>query len=362
MERFPNRRSKNEEEKKLGKDFRNIKEDILDPYLKAKTEEEKANLRAQYPNLDEIVQIISGLYENKEPKYLKNARKIKDWIEKSGGTKPPSPTSKNGDERKLGKALGTIRQKLLKSYILMDKEGKEEYIKKYPFVEEVFEIVQQIDENKSLKNLRDIKEIQEWIKRTGEKKIPSKHSNDDVEKRLGEKLVRIRKNIIKTYLSLETEDEKKKFKEKYPEIEEVININDEIVKSTCSPYMRKALKIQEWIEQNGEIKTPKSDSKAESEKRLGEALERIRKNLLKTYWSKETEEEKKKFREKYPYLDEIFDIILKIEMKYGNKKQKELASLILQDLEKRRKMQEAKELETKYEEQLLLKNLKDKGE
>ena len=78
----------------------------------------------------------------------------------------------------------------------------------------------------------------------------------------------------------------------------------------------------------------------------------IRKRLIKPYLELKTEEEKEEFRSKHPEADEVLEIITEIDTQYGNKKQKELAILIRQDLEKRKILQEAKELESSYMTQL----------
>ena len=66
----------------------------------------------------------------------------------------------------------------------------------------------------------------------------------------------------------------------------------------------------------------------------------------------ETEQEKEKFREKRPEIEEVLDIISELDMQCGTQKQKELAALIRQDLEKRQALQEARKLEQDYEHQL----------
>ena len=66
----------------------------------------------------------------------------------------------------------------------------------------------------------------------------------------------------------------------------------------------------------------------------------------------QTEEEREKFKEQHPEIDEVLDIISELDMQCGTKKQKELAILIRQDLEKRKALKEAKKLEQEYEHQL----------
>ena len=65
-----------------------------------------------------------------------------------------------------------------------------------------------------------------------------------------------------------------------------------------------------------------------------------------------TEEEQEEFRKKRPEIDEVLDIISELDMRCETKKQKELAVLIRQDLQKRKALQEARKLEQDYEHQL----------
>ena len=88
---------------------------------------------------------------------------------------------------------------------------------------------------------------------------------------------------------------------------------------------------------------------------MGVALCSIRGKLIKPYKSLKTDEERESFREKHPEIGEVMDIISKIDLQYGTKKQKELAILIQQDLKKREVLQEARELEQQYEQQLAIK-------
>lgn len=75
----------------------------------------------------------------------------------------------------------------------------------------------------------------------------------------------------------------------------------------------------------------------------------------------QTEEERSEYREKHSELDEVLSIISELDVQCGNKKQRELAILIKQDLEKRRTLQEAKKLEHKYEQKLLMEKGQEAG-
>ena len=92
----------------------------------------------------EVLQIVKLIDENKDKisQYLVNAREIKKWMEERKTTKPPSKRSKDVEEKTLGNALGSIRQKLIKPYLrLKTEEEKEQYRKDHPELKEVQEIV-----------------------------------------------------------------------------------------------------------------------------------------------------------------------------------------------------------------------------
>ena len=69
-----------------------------------------------------------------------------------------------------------------------------------------------------------------------------------------------------------------------------------------------------------------------------------------------TEEEKREFEENHPEIYEVLEIITEIDTRGGNEKQKQLAELIRQDLEKRKMLEEARALEKSYETELKSKN------
>ncbi len=348
----PNKRSENEEEKRLGMALTNIRMKLIKPYMILETEDEREDFRKIHPEIGEVMEIIEEIDKNNISPYLLNARAIKEWIEKSGGTKPPSASSKDEQEKKLGTALSTIRT-WLKPYLCLEtEEEKEKFREKHPAIDEVTKIIEEIDKNNISPYLLNARAIKEWIEQSGGTKLPSSSSKDIEEKRLGKSLQRIKSYLIKPYMSLETEEEREEFRETHPEIDEVMEIIEEIDKNNISPYLLNAMAIKEWIEQSGGTKLPSSSSKDTEEKRLGTALSNIRTLLIKPYMRLETEQEKEKFREKRPEIEEVLDIISELDMQCGTQKQKELAVLIRQDLEKRKALQEARKLEQDYEHQL----------
>ena len=340
-------------EKRLGTALSSIRQLLIKPYMNLKTEEERKEFKKKHPEIDEVLEIINEIDENNLPPYLVNARAIKEWIAKSEGRKPPASSSTDKTEKRLGTALSSIRQLLIKPYMnLKTEEERKEFKKKHPEIDEVLEIINEIDENNIPTNLVNARKIKEWIEKSGGTKPPSIHSTDKTEKSLGRLLGSIRHYLIKPYIELKTEEEQEEFRKKHPEIDEVLDIINGIDENNLPPYLANARAIKGWIEKSGKTKFPSKESTDKTEKRLGNVLNNIRMNLIKPYMALKTEEEKEEFRKKRPEIDEVLDIISELDMQCGTKKQKELAVLIRQDLQKRKALQEARKLEQDYEHQL----------
>ena len=284
--------------------------------------------------------------------YLINARKIKAWMEERETTKPPSRSAKELGEKKLGTALKSIRQELIKPYIeLKTEEEKEKYRTNHPELEEVLEIIKWIDENNLSPYLVNARDIKKWMERKKTTKPPSKNVKEPEEKRLGNALFSIRQKLLKPYIGLKTEEEREKFRANHPELEEVQEIVKWIDENNLSPYLVNARDIKKWMEEKGTTKPPSRSAKDLKEIKLGRALFTIRQILIKPYLELKTEEEKAKYKEKHPELEEVLQIVTEIDLNSGNKNRQELALLIRQDEEARKKVEEARKLEAQYEQQ-----------
>ena len=163
------------EEQRLGEALQNIRRFLIKPYEKLKTEKEREEYRKKHPELEEVKRIIEEIDRNNVPVSLRNARKIKEWMEENGTARPPSKNSNNNVEQKLGEVLGNIRNKLIKPYkVLKTEEEREGYInelenrKKEPMTREQFmeilDIVEEID-----KKRKNLTELIEQSKATQEK-------------------------------------------------------------------------------------------------------------------------------------------------------------------------------------------------
>ena len=303
----------------------------------------------------ELLEEINGITGRST--YLKNAEAILEWIKRQENPKLPSADSKNEEEKKLRNALNSIRTHLIKPY--MEKttdEEREKFREKHPEVDDVRKIIKEIDISTATYYL-NAQRILEWIKRQENQKKPSKLSENEEEKKLGNALSSIRTYLINPYMEKTTNEEREEFREKHPEIDDVRKIIKEIDISTSTHYLN-AQRILEWIKCQENPKKPYSKSKNEEEKKLGTALQNIRSQLIKPYMEKPTDEEREQFREEHPETDAVLEIVSDIDIKYGTKKQKELAELIKRDLEKRRELDEARKLEEQYEQ--LVADTKDK--
>ena len=62
--------------------------------------EERVEYRKKHPEIEEVKRIIEEIDRNNIPAHLKNARKIKEWMEKNNTTMPPSTRKKCNRRRK----------------------------------------------------------------------------------------------------------------------------------------------------------------------------------------------------------------------------------------------------------------------
>ena len=289
--------------------------------------------------------------------YLKNAEAILEWIKRQETPRMPSQLSENEEEKKLYIAWNNMETRLIKPYKeKTTAEEREQFKEEHPEIDDVLKIIKEIDISTSTQYL-NAQRILEWIKRQETPRIPSTDSKNEEEKKLGNAWGKLGNRLIKPYKEKTTDEEREQFKEEHPEIDAVLEIIKEIKISISTQYLN-AQRILEWIKSQEKPRKPSAKSKNKEEKKLGIALRGIRSQLIKPYREKTTDEEREQFREEHPEIDAVLEIVSDIDIKYGTKKQKELAELIKQDLEKRRELDEARKLEEQYEQ--LVADTKDK--
>ena len=348
----PSKKSEDKEEKRLWKALYNIRYYIIKKY-KEMEEEEKSKYREEHPEIDEILAIVEKIDRENVPVNLGNARAIKKWMEERKTTKPPAERSKNKEEKKLAVALNAIKHNIIKPYKAMTEEESAEYREKHPEIDEILGIVEKIDRENVPVNLENARAIGTWMEEKKIADLQSKSAKDKKEKRLRKELIYIRGKIIKPYQVM-TEEERAAYREKHPEIDEILGIVEKIDRENVPVNLGNARAIKKWMEKNNTSIPPRAQNKKktvpEEEVRLGTRLRDIRSNVIKPYKTM-TEEERAKYRVKHPEIDEILLIISEIDAKRGKKTQ-ELDSLVEEARKRMEMLKQAKELEAIYEENL----------
>ena len=204
--KLPTSIATNEEERQMGMILKNLR-DYLKRYEEKKIEE------VEDEEDRKVLEIIKKLDEEYGlDQVLKNALEIENWCKVEYGDKKiwerslPKSNAKNEDERRLGKALGTIRLKL-KQY-----EGKKIEEVENEKDRKVLEIIKRLDEEYGLNQvLKNALEIENWCKENyedkqlSERKLPTKSAKNEKEKRLGHALGNLRQKL-KQYEGKELEE------------------------------------------------------------------------------------------------------------------------------------------------------------
>ena len=342
---MPNQNSKEEEEKRLGRNLASIRTKMRLKQYEGKNLEEAENLEDR-----KILQILRNLDEEYgKGQSLKNILEIENWCQTNYGDKEiwerklPNQNSKEEEEKRLGQAWGSIRTKL-KQYDGKDFEEVENMEDR-----KILEIVKKLDEEygKSI-SLKNILEIENWCKinygdkEVWKKRLPSQKSKEEEEKRLGRNLSGIRTRMrLKQYEEKDGEEVVKLLK----------NLDEEYGKSVV---LKRVLEIENWCKTNYgdkeicERKLPSTCSNNEEEKRLASSLRNIR-TKLKKYEGKEPEEiENIEDRE-------VLEIVRILDEEYNPNKRK---TQILQQAKATRdkakyQNNEARKLEQQVSEQLM---------
>lgn len=286
--------------------------------------------------------------------YLKNIYDIKEWMEERSTTKPPAVKSKDYTEHRLAQALSNIRQQLIKPYTaLTTDEEREEYLSIHPEVLEVMSMVKSIDDNNTSPILANAREIKQWMIDNHSTRPPAGSSKNKDEKRQGKALDHIRNRVLKKYESLETQEEKEKFREDYSEVDELVEIVEWIDAHTIHPYIVTLERIKQWMNEHSPTKSPSQNSKDTDERKLGSALGTIRKDLIKPYLLLTDESDKQEYLKKHPELPVVLAGVSEIDERCGRKEKiEELKELLQRDKKLSQKVKEARNLEKAYETQL----------
>ena len=236
-------------------------------------------------------------------------------------------------------------------------------------IKEILErITEKLGRNTYLQNAYAIKQ---WMEKNGTTRPPRCDGKDlpEEERRLGEALKNIRRYLIKPYEKLKTEEEREEYVNKLEnrqqepitkeQFMEILRIVEEIDRNNIPVKLQQAREIKEWMDKNGTKRLSKSNGKdlSEEERRLGQALSRIRQGLIKPYSELKTEKEREGYicelenRQQEPITREQFMEILGIIEEIDGKREK-LTDLVEQSKATQEKVAEAKKLESMYEQEL----------
>ena len=222
----PSQTSSDKKERDLAIQLSNIRQTLIKPYLMKETEEEKDEFRKEHPELEEVMKIVQQIDEKNTPIFLINARAIKEWMNKNESLNPPSQSSHDTIEKDLAMKLSRIRYNVIRNFINLSKEKQEEVLKTDIATAEIVRIISEIDSKKIPLKLQQAIEIKKWVLKNN--KFPNRRSINEEEKDLGKALKSIRGDLIKPFNQSESEQERTSFREKHPEIDEVIDIITEL--------------------------------------------------------------------------------------------------------------------------------------
>ncbi len=284
---FPNINSNNNEERILAKRLKDIKLYLLRPYDYI----DKDNY------YEELKLIMNEINKIKDESIINKAREILEWKERKNAKEPPSIDSKDEEEKNLAKNL----EKLRKYLETVNNKNDKVYL-------EVNNIIEKIDNNMPLM-LKQVMEIKKWMEEHKTNKLPTENSRNQEEVKLAVMLVNINRNLIKPYENLETDEERKEFKEIYPEFEEVKKIMDEIMIDCNVPiYLQNAINIKNWMKENNITRAPRQFSKNNVEVKLANQYYSI-KYFLKKYEELSTDKERQDFVKKHPEYEQVKQIM-----------------------------------------------------
>lgn len=293
--RLPSTMAEGEEEKKLGNALRGIKKKLNQyegiPIDEIKNEDDR-----------KIAEIIERLYREYAFGYqqvhnsLGNALEIENWCKEKFGDKKmwerrlPTKGSENEEEKRLGCNWNTLKTKLNQYEGIPIEEIKDEDDRRIAEIIERIERKYAFGYKQTHQILGQALEIENWCKekfvgkKLWERRLPSKNSKDEEEKKLGVALVHL--NIkLNQYEGIPIKQIKDEDDRKIIEIIDMLDREYAFGRLQKHNLLGNALKIENWCQEKygdkpvWERRLPSNNSKDEEEKGLGTALSRLRTRL-----------------------------------------------------------------------------------
>ena len=296
----PSMDSNDDRERLLAKNLIEIKLFLIKPYeIKKENKEEN--------HYEEIKKIVNEIEKYKDITDINSAKSILMWMKETNAKGLPNINSEDEQEKMLAKKL----MRLTKYMNITENKDSHTYI-------EINKILREIYNYKLPVRLEQANQILIWVKENN--RMPSATSKDKNERKLGQNLGNIKIFLIKPYEELKTEEEKKEYKKRHPEFDEVKKILNEIEKiknnGDLPKKLQQAINIKNWMIENNTLRTPNKHSLNKRESELGKQLDNIKYWLLSPYERLKTEEEKNEYKRKHPEIEDVKKIIDEI---YSNK-------------------------------------------
>ena len=331
----------NKEEASLRNALKYVDTSYIKPFLALKTEEEKQKYLEMYPDIDIVIDWVGEDFLKRRavnhtvgtPVYCRHMKLIKAWMNANNTKLLPRLSISEGmteEEIEAGRALASIKD-YVRRYKSKTEEEKNNYLALHPRIDEVMKWLEETENsdiekessgryksNRNTKYYDDMIAIKKWMDENNSLKFPSNSSDRSAEeRRLGRALSNIKKDIIDVYKSIESEEEKVQFLNKYSNIEEVIEwyentciTIDEAKKKKPRVYYETMIQIKKWMEENNrailprKIKNPKNDKEKE-EQELAKKFGNVRSSYIVPYYSLRTDKEKEEYLKQYYKLDEV---------------------------------------------------------
>lgn len=347
----PKLNSEDDIERWLALKLKDINVRLISPYLEAENDEErnefieKLESRKRQPitreQFEEIMQIMNEIKINKVSPVLVFMKRVQEWMEEKDTIKPPTGSSHDKVEARLGIRLSSIKNTYIIPYKSLETdEERTAFIKSLenqhiPLpkeqLEEVLKIYDEINKHSASPRLEAARQIEEWIKNNPDKKYPSSKSDDAEERNLGQKLVDLRFQLIKPFKELKTDEEREAYIEKmenwkvpisrqeFEEMYQIIESIDSKVKEEVPATLEGLRKVKEWMNSRNTNKQPQKGSSDPEEKSLATVINSVRSRIVNPYKKLKTDEERVEFIMKFKtrmqqpineqQLQEIFEII-----------------------------------------------------
>ena len=189
-----------------------------------------------------------------------------------------------------------------------------------------------IREKQSAKSVRlnNARELRRKLIETREITSLNGNSENEEEKRMAQMFSRISSYMIKPYLELRSEEEKKEYLKNNPDLPELIEINRD-VRIFLSERLKKARPLKEWFLNNNRIPNVKSSN--DEERKVGNGLIDLR-STVKEFMRITDPVEKDLYLMRFPETYEVMEIVSDIDLNMKRVNSREFGKQVKEYLRK----------------------------